>query len=128
MGRKWMRSGRKSSWEGEQCIVAQEKGKSERDKKIVLIKLIQKTNTRYSNNKSSVCLVEVQELFLWCSILVLELDILSFVGKSAAPLVRQHGVKMAGGFFLFFFPTFFDLVLCMLQMGALMWSYLVTCL
>jgi hypothetical protein len=41
-GREWMREDRKSSWEGEQWIVAQEKkrkcrGKN-RDKKIVLVK------------------------------------------------------------------------------------------
>jgi hypothetical protein len=41
---EWMRRGRKSSWEGEQWIVAQKKGESKggknRDKKIVIVKLI----------------------------------------------------------------------------------------
>jgi hypothetical protein len=50
MGREWMRRGRKSSWEGEQWIVLQERGRNEggknRDKKIVMIKLIIKN--RYS--------------------------------------------------------------------------------
>jgi hypothetical protein len=36
------------------------------------------------------------------TILVLVLCFLGFVGKGAAPLVGQHGVEMAGGFFSFF--------------------------
>jgi hypothetical protein len=49
--------GRKSSWEGEQWIIAQEKGGSEgskrRGKKIVMVKLIiqKKKKTKYRNNK-----------------------------------------------------------------------------
>jgi hypothetical protein len=38
--------------------------------------------------------------------LVLALGTLGFVEKSAAPLVRQLRVEMAGGFFLFFPPLF----------------------
>jgi hypothetical protein len=55
------------------------------------------------------------------------LGILGFVGKGAAPLVRQLGVEMAGGFFLFFFfPTFLGLMGGLLQVGALRWCHLVT--
>jgi hypothetical protein len=65
-GRKWMRRGRKSSWEGEQWIVAQEKegrGKN-RNKKIVLVKLIIQKKAGTATAKSSVCLVKVLDLFL----------------------------------------------------------------
>jgi hypothetical protein len=44
-------------------------------------------------------LVKVLELFLWCPILVLVLGILDFVGKGAAPVIRQLGVEMAGRLF-----------------------------
>jgi hypothetical protein len=50
--------GRKISWEGDQWIVAQERGESEegknRDKKIVMVKLTtQEKKNRYSNKKFS---------------------------------------------------------------------------
>jgi hypothetical protein len=59
-GREWIRRGRKSTLEGEQWIVAQEKGGNEglktKEKKIVMVKLViqrkrKRKNTRYSNNK-----------------------------------------------------------------------------
>jgi hypothetical protein len=64
-----MRRDRKSSWEGEQWIVAQEK------EGLVMVKLIKerkkKENTRYGNNKKFSFFVEVLELFLRCPILIL---------------------------------------------------------
>jgi hypothetical protein len=67
------------------------------------------------------CLVKVLKLFLWHPILVLALGILGFVGKGAAPLVRQLRVEMAGRFFLFFhFPWSYG---HLLQVGVLMWSH-----
>jgi hypothetical protein len=56
----------------------------------------------------------------------LALGILGFVEKGTAPFVRQLGVEMAGGFFLFFFSDFFGFVSYLLQVGALMWSHQVT--
>jgi hypothetical protein len=54
-----MRRGRKSSWEGEQWIVALEKRESKggknRDKKIMMAKLIlKKERNRSRNNKNSI--------------------------------------------------------------------------
>jgi hypothetical protein len=48
-------------------------------------------------------LLKVLDFFLWHPILVLALGFLGFVGKGAAPLVRQLEVEMAGGFFFSFF-------------------------
>jgi hypothetical protein len=84
-------------------------GDKNRDKKIVIVKLIiqkKKTPPDTATTKNSVCLVKVLELFLWCLILVLMLGILGFVGKGAAPLDRQLEVEMAGGFFSFLFFQF----------------------
>jgi hypothetical protein len=44
-----------------------------------------------TTTKSSVCSVNVLDLFLWHPILVLVLGILGFVEKGAAPVVRQLG-------------------------------------
>jgi hypothetical protein len=52
------------------------------------------------------------------------LGILGFVGKGAAPLVRQLGVETAGGFF--FFSAVLGLMGPLLQVGALMGSHQVT--
>jgi hypothetical protein len=56
--KEWIIMGRKISWEGDQWIVAQERGESEegknRDKKIVMVKLTtQEKKNRYSNKKFS---------------------------------------------------------------------------
>jgi hypothetical protein len=59
-----------------------------------------------ATTKSSVCSVRILDLFLWHPILVLALSILGFVGKGAAVLVRQLGVKTAGGFFFVFVFVF----------------------
>jgi hypothetical protein len=77
--------------------------------------IIQKTNNQKTPGtaitKSSVCLVNVLELFLWCPVLVLMLGFLGFLGKGAAPFVRQLGVETAGRFFLSLFFWFFPLSL-----------------
>jgi hypothetical protein len=50
-----MRRGRKSSWEGEQWNVAQEKGRSEgvknRHKKIVMVKIMIQKNKKKENTR-----------------------------------------------------------------------------
>jgi hypothetical protein len=83
-----MKRVRKSSWEVEQWIVAQEKWGSEvgknKDRKIVMIKFIiqkEKKTAGIATTESSVCLVKVLELFLWHPILILALGILGFVEK-----------------------------------------------
>jgi hypothetical protein len=68
---EWMRRGRKNSWEGEldsgfylvQGMEESERGKN-RDKKIVMVKLIQKKkNIQYHNNEN-VSLAKILGLFL----------------------------------------------------------------
>jgi hypothetical protein len=51
-GREWISMGRRSSWEGEQWIVAQEKESEvdkNRDEKIVIVKLIVQKENRNKN-------------------------------------------------------------------------------
>jgi hypothetical protein len=64
-----MRRDRKSSWEGEQWIVAQEK------EGLVMVKLIKERKKKKipdtGTTKSLVFFVEVLELFLRCPILIL---------------------------------------------------------
>jgi nitrate reductase NapE component len=50
-------------------------------------------------------------------------SIMVFVGKGAAPLVRQIG---GGRWLEDFFPIFLGLMGCVLQVGALWWSHHVT--
>jgi hypothetical protein len=47
-------------------------------------------------------LIKVLDLFLWHLILVLAFGVLGFVVKGAAPLIKQLGIEMAGGFFPYF--------------------------
>jgi hypothetical protein len=52
MERQWKRRGRKSTWEGEQWIVAQEKEgewSENRDEKILMVKLIVQRENRNKN-------------------------------------------------------------------------------
>jgi hypothetical protein len=76
------------------------------NRQIVVVKLIiQKNKTGTAATESVVCSVNVLDLFLLHPILVLELGILDFAGKGAAPLVGHLKVEVAGGFFFFFcFP------------------------
>jgi hypothetical protein len=76
--------------------------------------IIQKKKEGTATTKSSVCLVKFLDLFLQHPILLLVFGILGFLGKGAAPLVRQLGVEMAGGFcpFFFFFSAFLGLMGC----------------
>jgi hypothetical protein len=66
--------------------------------------IIQKTGT--ATTKSSVTSVKVLDLFIWHLILVLALVILCFVGKGAAPLVRQLGWRLLEGFWFWFWFCF----------------------
>jgi hypothetical protein len=71
-----MRMGRKSSWEGEQWIIAQKEseGGKNRDKKIVMVDLIileEKKNHQVQEPQKFSLLVKDLELFLRCPILVL---------------------------------------------------------
>jgi hypothetical protein len=70
-------------------------GSKNKNKKIVMDNLV----IQKKKPKSSVCLIKFLNLFLWHPILVLALDILSFMGKGAAPLVGQFNGDTAGGFF-----------------------------
>jgi hypothetical protein len=110
--KEWIIMGRKISWEGDQWIVAQERGESEegknRDKKIVMVKLTTQEKKTGTATKSSVCLVRVLDLFLWCPILVLVLGVLGFVEKGAAPLVGQLG---GDDWRVFFFSFLLSLLL-----------------
>jgi hypothetical protein len=98
-------------------------GGKNRDKKIVMEKLIIKKN-RYNNNKKFSLLTKSSEVTPWCPVLVFALGILCFVLKSAASLVGQLGGETVGGYF--FFPAFLDLMGCLLQVGALNRSHQVT--
>jgi hypothetical protein len=93
-----MKRGRNSNWEGGQWIVAQEKegnrrGKN-RDKKIVMVKIIIQKLKNQAMTKSSAFSVIVLDLFLWLLVLILVLGTLSFLGKgAAASLVGQLSVE-----------------------------------
>jgi hypothetical protein len=94
--------------------------------KLIIQKKKKEKTPGTATTKSSVCLVEVLDLFLWHLILVLALGVLGFVRKGAAPLIGQLGVEMDGGFFLFFsffVPTFLGLMRHPLQVGALKLSH-----
>jgi hypothetical protein len=80
------------------------------NKKIVMVKLIIQKKIGTVTTESSVCLVKVLDLYLWCLILVLVLGILDSVGKCADPRVGQFWVETAGGIFTsFVLPTFLGL-------------------
>jgi hypothetical protein len=75
--------------------------------------------TQQQQQKSSVSLAKVLDLLLWWPILILVLGILGYVGKGAAPLVRQLGGEMVEGFFS---SAFLGLMGHLLQAGTLRWS------
>jgi hypothetical protein len=62
-----------------------------REKKIIMEKLIVQEKRDTTTTKCTECLVKFLDLLLWHPILILVLGILGFVEKGAFPLVRQLG-------------------------------------
>jgi hypothetical protein len=76
-----------------------------------------------ATKKVSVCLVKFLELFLWCTIHILVLVILHFVGKGAASLLDRLGWRWLEGIFLSFISAFLGFMGLPLYAEGLMWSY-----
>jgi hypothetical protein len=79
-----------------------------------MVNLIQKKKTSTTTTKSSLCSVNILDLFLSHPIPVLVLGILGFVGKGAAPLIGQLARERWRGFF----SALIGLMGCLLQAGA----------
>jgi hypothetical protein len=75
-------------------------GGMNREKKIIMEKLIVQEKRDTTTTKCTECLVKFLDLLLWHPILILVLGILGFVGNSAVPLVRQLGRRWIFSAFL----------------------------